>query len=41
MNTVKEVISEGTRKYSDKLNAHQNPSALNLLDNKEDVYRLK
>jgi hypothetical protein len=41
MNTVKEVISERTRKYSNKLNAHQNPLALNLLDNSEDVYRLK
>jgi hypothetical protein len=32
MNTVKEVISERTRKYLDKLNAHQNPLALNLLE---------
>jgi hypothetical protein len=41
MNTVKEVISERTRKYLDKLNAHQNPLALNLLDNFEDIYGLK
>jgi hypothetical protein len=38
MNTVKEVISERTRKYLDKLNAHQNPLALNLLDDSEDIY---
>jgi hypothetical protein len=41
MNTVKEVISERTRKYLDKLKAHQNPLAVNLLDNSGDIYRLK
>jgi hypothetical protein len=41
MNTVKEVNRERTRKYLDKLNAHQNPLALNLFDNSEDIYRLK
>jgi hypothetical protein len=41
MNTVKEVISEQTIKYLDKLKAYQNLLALNLLDNSEDIYRLK
>jgi hypothetical protein len=41
MNTVKEVISARTIKYLDKLNAHQNPLALNPFDNNEDIYRLK
>jgi hypothetical protein len=41
MNTVKEVISERKRKYLDKLNVNHNPLALNLLDNSEDIYRLK
>jgi hypothetical protein len=41
MNTVKEVISERTRKYLDKLNARQNPLALNLFDNSKDICRLK
>jgi hypothetical protein len=41
MNTVKEVNRERTRKYLDKLKAHQIPLALNLFDNSEDIYRLK
>lgn len=39
--TVREVITNFSKKYHEKLEVHPNHLAINLLDNSESVYRLK
>lgn len=39
--TIKEEITESSKRYINKLYSHTNPLAVNLLDNSEDINRLK
>ena len=39
--TIREDISKFSSRHQAKINRHQNPLAINLLDNSETTYRLK